>query len=160
MKHAVFCIIMTLIALCLTGACAESSSTQSSPTYNISASANGYSVQLIAAHRAKDSKGNPIAAVEMVFTNKNSDSASFMSCAKITGSQNGVELHEDEMSLGQDYDWDSYSTEVKDGASVTVFRALPLQNTNDPILISIEIIDSAGWGRTLSSVSFPMKLVD
>ena len=155
MKRVVYCIIMTLIALGLFGACAESS-----PTYNISASANGYSVQLIAAHRAVDSNGDPIAAVEMVFTNKNSAPASFMSCAQITGFQNGSELNKDEMSLEQDYDWDSYSTEVKDGASVAVFRALPLQNTDDPILITIDITDSTGLGRTLSSVSFPMKLVD
>ena len=151
MKRAVFGILLFLIALNLCGACAE---------YNIVASANGYSVRLMAAHRASDSAGNPIAAVEMVFTNDNSAPASFMSCAKITGSQNGVQLPGDEMSLEQDYDWDSAAAEVKDGASITVFRPLPLQNVDDPVQITIEIVDASGWGRTLSSVSFPMQLVD
>ena len=155
MKRAVFGILLFLIALGLSGACAEAS-----PSYNIVASANGYSVRLMAAHRSRDSAGNPIAAVEMVFTNDNSAPASFMSCAKITGSQNGVQLPSDEMSLGQDYDWDSATTEVKDGKSITVFRALPLQSTDDPVQITIEIVDASGWGRTLSSVSFPMQLVD
>ena len=155
MKRGFFFVIIFLIALCLSGACAESSS-----AYNIVASANGYSVRLLAAHRAKDSKGSPIAAVEMVFTNENSEPASFMSCAQITGFQNGIELHKDEMFLEQDYDWDSCYTEVKDGESISVFHALPLQNTDDPVLITIDIIDIAGWGRTISSVSFPMKLVD
>ena len=155
MKRAVYLIIIALVALGLSGASAESA-----PTYNIVASANGYSVRLIAVHRAEDSEGNPIAAVEMVFTNENSAPASFMRCAQIIGFQNGIELHKDEMFLEQDYDWDSYYTEVKDGASISVYRALPLQNTDDPIQITIDIIDNAGMGRTLSSVSFPMKLIE
>ena len=62
--------------------------------------------------------------------------------------------------LGVPQDRISYYTEVKDGASISVFHALLLQNTYDPVLITIDIIDNADRTRTLSSVSFPMKLIE
>ena len=116
-------------------------------------SLNGYTVKVVAVHVTKDSNGDPLAAVELQYTNENAEPMSLMSCTNIKGFQNGIELHKSELFLNRDYDWDSYYTEVKDGATITVFRALPLQNTDDPVEIYVDIYNwSSGDNATVKTV--------
>lgn len=131
--------------------------TAAESTTTDTASANGYTVKIVSAYKTIDSNGDPMAAVELEFTNANSTPASFMSCAQLKGFQNGVELRKDEMFLERDYDWDSYYTEIKAGATISVFRPLPLQNETDPIELSVEIIDISN-GKRLSSASATVEL--
>ena len=105
------------------------------------ASANGYTIKIVAVHKTKDSNGEPIAAMEFLFTNENAAPVSFMSVAQATAFQNGIELRKDEMFLEKDYDWDSFYTEIKDGATIPVFHAIPLQNENDPVEVTVDLID-------------------
>lgn len=108
-------------------------------------SSGGVTVKIVAVHKTKDSNGDPMAAAEFLFTNENADPISFMSAAQITAFQNGIELYKDEMFLERDYDWDSFYTEIKDGATISVFRALPLQNEEDPVDIKVDLLDTENW---------------
>ena len=121
--------------------------------------ANGYTVKVIAAHLTADSNGDPLAALEMSFTNDNSSPASFMSTAQAKIFQGGVQMNKDELFLERNFDWDSYYTEVKDGATITVFRAFPLHDTETPIEVVIDIVDMAN-GKFLASTTAQMDLVD
>ncbi len=122
-------------------------------------SSGGVTVKIVAVHKTKDSNGDPMAAAEFLFTNDNSDPISFMSAAQITAFQNGIELHKDEMFLERDYDWDSFYTEIKDGATISVFRALPLQNEEDPIDVKVDLLDTENWVVT-ASTTITVELAD
>ena len=122
-------------------------------------SAGGYTIKVVAVHRTKDSNGKDIAAVELEFTNENSVPASFMRVAQAKLYQNGVQMTSNEMFLENDFNWDSYYTEVKDGGTVSVFRALPLQNAEDPVEVSVDIIDMSK-GAFLASTTITLDLVD
>ena len=108
-------------------------------------SSGGVTIKIVAVHKTKDSNGDPMAAAEFLFTNDNAEPISFMSAAQVTAFQNGIELHKDEMFLERDYDWDSFYTEIKDGATISVFRALPLQNEEDPVDIKVDLLDTENW---------------
>ena len=108
-------------------------------------SAGGITVSIEGLHLTKDSNGDPIAAVEFLYTNENEEPYSFMSAVQMSAFQNGVELHKDEMFLERDYDWDTFYTEIKDGATITVFHALPLQNEDDPVELTVQILDFTTW---------------
>jgi len=123
------------------------------------ASANGYTVRIVSVHKTADSNGEPLAAVELLFKNDNSTPVSFMGCAQVKGFQNGIQLFKEEMFLERDYDWDSYYTEIKDGAEISVFRPLPLQNAEDPVEITVDIIDMMN-GKFLATASTTMDLTD
>ena len=100
-----------------------------------------------------------MAAAEFLFTNDNAEPISFMSAAQVTAFQNGIELHKDEMFLERDYDWDSFYTEIKDGATISVFRALPLQNEEDPVDIKVDLLDTENWVVS-ASTTFSIDLED
>ena len=114
-------------------------------------SANGYTIQIVGLHKTKDSNGEPMAAAEFLFTNENAEPISFMGVASTVAFQNGIELHKDEMFLEDDYDWDSYDTEIKDGATISVFHAVPLQNETDPVELTVDIIDFSNWTSAAST---------
>lgn len=122
-------------------------------------SSNGYTVKIVDLHKTKDSNGDPIAATEFLFTNENVEPVSFMGATSITAFQNGIELTKDEMVLEDDYDWDSYYTEIKDGATISVFHAIPLQNETDPVELSVDIMDFSDWSALASTtVKFDLNL--
>ena len=114
-------------------------------------SANGYTVQIVNLHKTKDSNGEPMAAAEFLFTNKNEEPISFMGAISIIAFQNGIELTKDEMFLENDYDWDSYYTEIKDGATISVFHPIPLQNEKDPVELTVDIMDFENWTSEAST---------
>jgi len=80
-------------------------------------------------------------AVEIKFTNNNSTPVSFMQCAQIIGFQDGIQLHRDNMYLTHEYDWSGYDTQIKDGATITIFFPMPLNNTTSPVELKADILD-------------------
>lgn len=116
-----------------------------------SISANGFTVKIVGIHKTKDSNGDPIAAAEFLFTNENAEPVSFMGATSLTAFQNGIELTKDEMYLEDDYDWDSYYVEIKDGATISVFHAFPLQNETDPVELSVDIMDFSDWSSAATT---------
>ncbi len=100
-----------------------------------------------------------MAAIELLFTNENSTPASFMSCAQVTGFQNGIELFKEEMFLENDYDWDTDYINIKDNATITVFKALPLRNTDDPIELTVDVGDMS-TGEFFASTTVKMDLTE
>ena len=137
----------------------QASAPEATPEPSDTISANGYTIKIVAVHRTKDSNGNTIAAVELQFTNDNSAPASFMQAGQAKLYQNGVQMTSSEMFLERNYDWDSYYTEVKDGGTITVFRAMPLQNGEDPVEVSVDLIDTSK-GKFLASTTYKMDLTD
>ena len=121
--------------------------------------ANGITVQVVGIHKTKDSNGETIAAVEFLFTNDNAEPISLMRTASITAFQNGVRLHKDEMFLEKDYDWDTYYTEIKDGATISVFRAIPLHSETAPVELTVKIINPNN-GASLQSTTVKMELTN
>lgn len=114
-------------------------------------SANGYTVQIVNLHKTKDSNGEPMAAAEFLFTNENEEPISFMGAISFIAFQNGIELTKDEMFLENDYDWDSYYTEIKDGSKISVFRPIPLQNETVSVELIVEIMDFTNWTSEAST---------
>lgn len=172
MKKITALVIAALLMLSLTacGSSKDAANNQAAGTTQAAApettpeptdtiSANGYTVKIVAVHRTKDSNGGDIAAVELEFTNENNTPASFMNVAQVKLYQNGVQMTSDQMYLERDYNWDSYYTEVKGGGTVSVFRAMPLQNTEDRVEVSVDIIDMSK-GAFLASTTITLDLVD
>ena len=116
-------------------------------------------MKIVAVHKTVDSYGAPMAAVELEFTNENSDPVSLMFAASIEVFQNGKEMVADEMYLENDFDWDSFDTQIKDGATITAFVPKPLDNAEDPVEVKVGLFDpSSHFGIATAQVE--MNLVD
>jgi len=150
----VFAVVLALTFLLSLAACG-SGSTAATDT----ASGKGYTVKIVAVHKTVDSYGAPMAAVELEFTNENSDPVSLMFAASIEVFQNGKEMVADEMYLENDFDWDSFDTQIKDGATITAFVPKPLDNAEDPVEVKVGLFDpSSHFGIATAQVE--MNLVD
>ena len=119
-------------------------------------SKDGYTVEIVAAHKTEDDNGDPIAAIELLFTNDNSEPAYLMQVADVKLFQGGVEMNKSEMYLTNAYDWDTFYTEVKDGATITVFRAAPLQNPEGEVEIQVSLYNLNG--QTIGTASKTITL--
>ncbi len=165
MKKALTLLLVALIVLTL-AACggnapkAEKEQPEPEPTEEApsdTVSANGYTVKVVAVHKTVDSNGDPLAAVELEFTNDNADPVSFMGAAQVAVFQNGVQMRADQLFLENDYDWDSYYTEIKDGATIHVFCAEPLKS-DDPVEVTVDIMDYTKWTSVASTtVEMPLS---
>ena len=122
-------------------------------TVSDTCSALGYTVKIVAAHKTYGSDGDLQVAVEVEFTNDNAEPIDFMGAAQITVFQNGVQQEKSEMYLGDGYDWDSYYRQIKDGATITVFKAFPLSSETDPVEVNVEIIDYNKWETAASAAA-------
>lgn len=122
-------------------------------TVSDTCSALGYTVKIVAAHKTFGSDGDLQVAVEVEFTNDNTDPIDFMGAAQITVFQNGVQQEKSEMYLGDGYDWDSYYRQIKDGATISVFEAFPLSSETDPVEVNVGIIDYNKWGTAASATA-------
>ena len=160
-----------VLALCACGGAAASSAAGSAnPANNAPASepepsaapaatvsdvcsALGYTVKIVAAHKTYGSDGDVQVAVEVEFTNDNADPIDFMGAAQITVFQNGVQQEKSEMYLGDGYAWASYYRQIKDGATITVFKAFPLSSETDPVEVNVEIIDYNKWETAASAAA-------
>ena len=67
--------------------------------------------------------------------------ASFIILSAIDVFQNGKEMVDSEMYLKNDFDWDSFDTQIKDGATITVFIPKPLDNVDDPVEVRVGLFD-------------------
>ena len=61
--------------------------------------------------------------------------------------------------LEKDYDWDTYYTEIKDGATISVFRAIPLHSETAPVELTVKIINPNN-GASLQSTTVKMELTN
>lgn len=150
----VISLLLALVLVMALSACGEKPTEAAAPSDT--ASANGITVRVVAVHKTTDSNGDPLAAVELEFTNDNADPVSFLGAAQAVVFQGGVEMTASEMFLEQDYDWDSYYTEVKDGATIPVFIPAPLK-TDDPVEVKVDIMDYTSW-KSVASTTVEMPL--
>lgn len=102
---------------------------------------NGIGIDLIGAYASKDSNGENIVALEFLYSNETPQPLSFMSVGMIRVFQNGVEQSSSQMYLENDYDWDTFYTEVKDGGEINVFHAFPINDINADIEVVFEFWD-------------------
>jgi len=142
-------ILMSLVLILSIAACrAKKDADPAAPADT--ASANGVTVKVIAVHKTSDSNGNPIAAIELEFTNDNADPVSFLGVAQAVLFQDGIEMTASELFLENDFDWDSYYTEIKDGATISVFVPAPLKS-DGPVEVKIDIMDYTKWKSVAST---------
>lgn len=152
-KKLLLCALILALALSL---CACGASTMAEPITDTCA-ANGYTVQIVGAHLLYGANGDAQVAVELNYTNSNADAASFMDVGQVRVFQNGVEQQSDGMVYGEGFAWDSYYTQIKDGASTSVFVAKPVSSETDPVEITVEIIDQSK-GKILSKAAAVLEM--
>jgi len=114
---------------------------------NDTASADGYTVKIIAVHKTVDSNGDPLGVVELKFTNENEEAMSFMSIVDVKMFQSGIECYTDQLYLEDDYDWNTQYLEIKNGATINVFVPLPLRSNEDPVEVEAILYDITRWNR-------------
>lgn len=105
----------------------------------------GLTVSIDAIHLTKDSDGNDIIALECLFTNDNAEAVSFDSgVVMVTAFQDGTELGYDQISLECNYDWSAAEKQIKDGATITVFKPIPLRNTTSDVEVNVTLYSIDG----------------
>lgn len=127
-------------------------STTVAPEPSDTISLNGYTVKIVDVHLTKDSNGEAIVAIEYEYTNDNDAPQSFSMIGQTKVFQGGVECFKDQMYLERDFDWDTNYLEIKGGATISVFVAKPLRNTEDSIEVVFELWDMMN-GKMLGSAS-------
>lgn len=154
-KKLLLCALILALALSLC-ACGASTTEEAEPITDTCA-ANGYTVQIVGAHLLHGANGDAQVAVELNYTNSNADATSFMNVGQVRVFQNGVEQQAGGMVYGEGFAWDSYYTQIKDGASTSVFVAKPVSSETDPVEITVEIIDQSK-GKILSKAAAVLEM--
>lgn len=115
----------------------------------------GLTVSIESLHLAKDFYGNDIAVLECMFTNDNAEPVAFNSgIAALMFFQDGIELDGNGIVLGDDYDWASAETSIKNGATISVFSAIPLRNTDSPVEVDLVLYSMDGKQQIEATQTF------
>lgn len=155
MKKLLLCALILALVLTLC-ACGASTMAEAEPITDTCA-ANGYTVQIVGAHLLYGANGDAQVAVELNYTNDNAEPTAFMSVGQVRVFQNGVEQQSSEMVLGEGFNWDSYYTQIKGGASTSVFVAKPVADEAAPVEVVAEIIDRSK-GKILSKAAATLEM--
>lgn len=155
-KKLLLCALILALALSLC-ACGSSTMADAEPITD-TCTANGYAVQIVGAHLLYGANGDAQVAVELNYTNSNAEATSFMSVGQVRVFQNGVEQQTDGMVLGDGFAWDSYYTQIKDGASTSVFVAKPVSSETDPVEVNVEIINQNN-GKIIAKAAATLEMV-
>ena len=120
---------------------AESSSTVESKTEPSAETGKGdigkYNVEVLGVKVVKNSDNEDVAIINVNFTNVSNDEAANYGTSIVTEVyQDGVQLQTTAANRDQ-YDFDSYYTNVKKGASVKVDYCIKLSNTTSPIEVEL-----------------------
>lgn len=105
----------------------------------------GYTVEVVGVYPPKSQSQTPYAVVECVFTNSNAEPEALTSATIFEVFQNNVECMQNTLIWNKDYDWNAISTKVKNGASITAYKAISLNSQDDPIEITLCLLN--GWQR-------------
>lgn len=115
----------------------DSSTLSSVPEANIPTKGDlgKYSIEVLGVKIVKNSDNEDVAIIQMNFTNVSNEEASdFASSVATQVYQDGVQL--DTTSANRDdYDFDSYFRNIKQGASTSVDYCIKLSNTTSPLEI-------------------------
>ncbi len=173
MKNSKIILAIILTAILLLSGCGKASSIQPAATVTEPQTATpapdqketsskiaedaGYKVELVAAHPITGTDGKPYAALEIIFTNNNAEGASFATQTMRTVYQNNVECTASSMNPPDTYDWGTDMTNVKGGASTTVYIPIPLQNDSDPIEVEVSIMGADFSNMKTAKATFDLK---
>ena len=145
--------VALLTSLAVPSACAigfGKTRTQEQTQETISATANGYTAEVLSAEKTKDYLGNDIIMVKYKFTNNNSASAAFWQATNQTVTQNGRSLSPDGIVCDDPYFMNSYA-QVSNGQSVICSYPYPY-NGDDDLTVTISIYNYSS-GTTAASSS-------
>ena len=117
----------------------------------ISASANGYTIEVLSAEPSKDYSGNDIILVKYLFTNTNSTSSALWQSTDQTVKQNGQILSPEGIACDDPSFMNSYA-QISGGQSVVCAYPYPCLSTADPLDVSVSIYNYNS-GTTVSSAS-------
>ncbi len=116
---------------------------------------DGLTVHMESMYLTKDYDGNDIAALECLYTNDNSEPVAFNSgIIALMFFQDGVELYKNGMVLDDDYDWASAETSIKNGATISVFSAVPLRNATSPVEVDLILYSIDGSQHVKATRTF------
>lgn len=102
-----------------------------------------YVVTIDGCRLAEDYRGEPVAVVTYTFTNNSDDATSFMIAARAQAFQNGVEL---DTAIGDAWDNDKWTSDIKTGVSTTVEIGYELDDMSD---VTVEVSETFSWDDTL-----------
>ena len=105
---------------------------------SISASANGYTVEVLSARKIKDSQGNDCIFIRYKFTNTNSASAAFWQVTDQAVTQNGKTLSPEGIVCGEDEMMSSYS-QISGGQTIVCGYPYPCYNDSEPLEVKVSI---------------------
>lgn len=117
----------------------------------ISATANGYTIEVLSAELSKDYNGNNIILVKYKFTNANSISAAFWQATDQTVKQNGQKLSPEGIVCDDPFFMNSYS-QISGGQSIVCAYPYPMLSATDPLDVTASIYNYNS-GVTVSSAS-------
>ena len=129
---------------------------QPAPAQNV-AEDNGIRIELVTVHPITGTDGKPYGVLEAVFTNNNSEGASFATNTMRTIYQGGIQCVSSSFSLPDSFDWDTDMTKVKDGHSITVYVPFPLYNTSDPVEVEVSIMGSDFFNLKTAKATFSIE---
>lgn len=135
----------------------SNSGSNESSSIPVKLEADGYVVEIVDIHSFTGDDNLPYIALEAVYSNSNSDARSFSMATSIKTFQNGVQCYRSNMYLTRDFDWDTCYAEVKNGGSLTVFKALPLNNTDEPVEIEISILNNSWREIAKSTINYELN---
>ena len=117
---------------------AEAAAAPAPANDSISASANGYTVEVLSARKIKDSQGNDCIFIRYKFTNTNSASAAFWQVTDQAVTQNGKALSPEGIVCGEDEMMSSYS-QISGGQTIVCGYPYPCYNDSEPLEVKVSI---------------------
>lgn len=136
----------------LAAAPADSAAAQAVPKNDeISASVNGYTIEVLSAVKDKDYHGNDIIMVKYKFTNSNSAAAAFWQVTDQKVTQNGRSLSPEGIVSADPAVTNAYS-QISGGQVVVCGYPYPLYSETDPLEITVSIYNYNS-AKTLASAS-------
>lgn len=104
----------------------------------ISASANGYTIEVLSAELSKDFNGSDIILIKYKFTNASSTSAAFWQATDQTVKQNGQKLSPEGIACDDPLFMNAYS-QISGGQSIVCAYPYPMLSATDPLEVTVSI---------------------
>ena len=105
---------------------------------SISASANGYTIEVLSARKTKDGQGNDCIFIRYKFTNTNNADAAFWQVTDQTVTQNGKVLSPEGIVCGESEMMNSYS-QISGGQTILCGYPYPCYNDSEPLEVKVSI---------------------
>lgn len=105
---------------------------------SISASANGYTIEVLSARKTKDGLGNDCIFIRYKFTNNSKADAAFWQVTDQTVTQNGTALSPEGIVCGESEMMNSYS-QISGGQTIVCGYPYPCLNDSDALEVKVSI---------------------